>query len=251
MKNFSLGMGYSLIAHVNPVFGLYTAFFPALMYTILGTSRHCAVGPVAIVAGLMTGNVVIEVMNDLGMNFKDKRGIGGIGDTKIDNYNTSNIPEGFEDITNIDIAVMVGLINGVYIFVFGCLRLGFISNYLSEELVSGFMTSAAIYVFTTQIHYIVGIDLANQSGPLALIRTYIEFFERIKEVNLAALTTSLICIAILIFYMFVVQKLLLKYKIKMPFPIHLFIMIGGIIASNLMDLENEYQVQIVGDIPST
>jgi MFS superfamily sulfate permease-like transporter len=250
MKNFSLGMGYSLIAHVNPVFGLYTAFFPALMYTILGTSRHCAVGPVAIVAGLMTGNIVIEVMKDLGMNYKDKQVTGG---TTTDNYNTSNagIAEGFEDITNIDVAIMVGLINGVYIFVFGCLRLGFISNYLSEELVSGFMTSAAIYVFTTQLHYLVGVDLANQSGPLALIRTYIEFFERIKEVNLTALTISLICIAILIFYIFVVQKLLLKFKIKMPFPIHLFIMIGGIIASHLMNLENEYNVQVVGNIPST
>jgi MFS superfamily sulfate permease-like transporter len=239
-------MGYSLIAHVNPVFGLYTAFFPALLYTILGTSKHCAVGPVAIVAGLMTGNIVIAVMEDLGMNYQEKRGIGGI-------YNTSNtgIPEGFEDITNIDIAIMVGLINGVYVFTFGCLRLGFISNYLSEELVSGFMTSAAIYVFTTQLHYLVGVNLENRSGPLALIKTYIEFFERIKEVNLTALTISLICVAVLLFYILVVQKQLLKFKITMPFPIHLFIMIGGTVASNLMNLENEYNVQVVGNIPST
>ena len=37
-------MGYSLIAHVSPVYGLYTAFFPALIYSVMGTSRHCAIG---------------------------------------------------------------------------------------------------------------------------------------------------------------------------------------------------------------
>lgn len=37
-------MGYCLIAHVPPVHGLYTAFFPPLVYAIFGTSRHSAVG---------------------------------------------------------------------------------------------------------------------------------------------------------------------------------------------------------------
>lgn len=37
-------MGYSLIAHVSPVYGLYTAFFPALIYSLMGTSKHCAIG---------------------------------------------------------------------------------------------------------------------------------------------------------------------------------------------------------------
>ena len=41
-------MGYSLIAQVSPVFGLYTAFFPALVYSFMGTSRHCAIGESAI-----------------------------------------------------------------------------------------------------------------------------------------------------------------------------------------------------------
>lgn len=37
-------MGYSLIAQVPPVYGLYSAFFPALIYSLMGTSRQCAVG---------------------------------------------------------------------------------------------------------------------------------------------------------------------------------------------------------------
>jgi MFS superfamily sulfate permease-like transporter len=38
------GMGYSLLANVSPVYGLYSSFFPALIYSIMGSSRHAAVG---------------------------------------------------------------------------------------------------------------------------------------------------------------------------------------------------------------
>jgi len=242
-------MGYALMANVNPIFGLYTAFFPTLVYTILGTSKHCAVGPVAIVSGLMTGNIVIGVMGELNMNYKDRLGVGDRSSNTFDTSN-ANIPAGYEDITNIDIANMVAFINGVYIFLLGFFQMGFISNYLSEELVSGFMTSAAIYVFTTQLHYLTGIDLITQSDPLGLIHTYIDFFKKICETNLTALTVSIICVLILIFFKFFVEKWLHKINIKMPVPIHLFIMIGGIIASSLMDLEDKYQVHVVGDIPN-
>lgn len=37
-------MGYCLIAHVPPIYGLYSSFFPCMVYTVLGTSRHAAVG---------------------------------------------------------------------------------------------------------------------------------------------------------------------------------------------------------------
>ena len=235
-------MGYALIAHVNPVFGLYTAFFPAMMYTIFGTSRHSSVGPVAVVAGLMTGNIVVDVSKDLNLEYTEGS----------DLFNASSKPvvlEGYEDIKNIDIAVMIAIIDGLYIFIFGVFRMGFISNYLSEELVSGFMTSAALHVFTTQVHYLFGVHLHNHSGPFALPNTYIEFFTRIKEVNLSALTISLICIAILVFFKFCVEKLFHKWGLKMPFPIHLFIMIGGCVASALMGLGINYQVQVVGQIP--
>src|SRR5947209_543726 len=63
-------MGYSLIAHVPPKYGLYTSFFPALVYTFLGSSRHSAVGPFAIVSGVMTGSVVDQVFKELCQTLK-------------------------------------------------------------------------------------------------------------------------------------------------------------------------------------
>ena len=103
-------MGYCLIANVPPVYGLYSSFFPALMYSFLGTSRHSSVGPFAIVTGVMTGNVIHKVQEELKQQ---------------------------TDITasNIEIALMVAFVLGVMLTLGGICRLGFISNYLSEQLI--------------------------------------------------------------------------------------------------------------------
>ncbi|XP_054159246.1 prestin-like [Oppia nitens] len=228
-------MGYALIANVNPIYGLYTAFFPALMYTILGTSHHSAVGPVAIVAGLMTGTTIVEVCDDL----------------KIDlvNNDSTQALEGYKDIKVIDIAVMISMIIGLYILIFGIFRLGFISNFLSAHFVSGFMTSAALHIFTTQIRYLTGVHLNNYTGMLALPKVYIEYFEKIRDTNLTAVVISIICVSLLLFFKLVVERLVQRMGLKLPLPIHLFIIIGGCLISWAMNLKQEYQIDIVGPIP--
>lgn len=42
------GLSYAKIAGLPPVYGLYGAFVPVMLYAALGSSRHLAVGPVAV-----------------------------------------------------------------------------------------------------------------------------------------------------------------------------------------------------------
>lgn len=57
------------------------------------------------------------------------------------------------------------------------MRLGFISYYLSDYLVGGFTSGAAIHVFTSQIDYVFGTHLKRFSGPGTIVLVRVQFFE--------------------------------------------------------------------------
>ena len=251
-------MGYCLIADVPPVYGLYSSFFPALFYTILGTGMHCAFGPFAIVSGVMTGNIIKEVLGQLKKD-PDNQVIGTppIGTPPIatisvfDAVTTTvvSVEDEFYNLKNIEIAIMVAIIIGTYILVFGICQMGFVSNFMSEELISGFTTSACIIVFFSQIRYLLGVNLSHFNGPFNLIKGIIEIFERLDDINLTTLKISGICLTILLVFKIGVNRLTAKCGIKTPFPIELCVVIGGTLASHLMGLQySPYNVKIVRQI---
>ncbi|KAI1289834.1 Prestin [Halotydeus destructor] len=238
-------MGYCLIAQVPPVHGLYTAFFPPLIYTIFGTSRHCAVGAFAIVSGVMTGNLVIQVMRENGIDLEAENGnLTAILAGSVSNLTTmSDRP-----LETIQVATAASLCMGIYLAFFGIFRLGFVSIYLSEQLISGFSSAASIYVFTSQLRYLLGVDYAHRSGLFAIILSFADVFERFDEIQLQAAFISLSCIAILLlFKLYVNEKIKQKTGFKVPFPIELFVVIGGTLLSNILDFESK-GVKVVGEI---
>ncbi|CAG2114314.1 unnamed protein product, partial [Medioppia subpectinata] len=245
-------MGYCLIAHVPPTYGLYSAFFPALFYTIFGTGYHCAFGPFALVSGVMTGDIVTQVMTELG---KDVTAGNVEKGTKLSSVVSDTIgttlasADQWHDLVNIDIAIMVAMIIGIYILGFGILQLGFISNFMSEELISGFTTSASIIVFVSQLAYLLGVDYKHFAGPFNLYYTLEEVFTRLNEVNLTTLVITCVCLSILLFFKLVVNPYTQKTRVKTPFPIELCVVIGGTIVSHFMGLKDApYHVKIVNHI---
>ncbi|ONK80658.1 uncharacterized protein A4U43_C01F20270 [Asparagus officinalis] len=129
------GISYAKLANLPPVIGLYSSFVPPLIYSVLGSSRDLAVGPVSI-ASLVMGSMLREAIS----------------------------PEK-EPILYLQLAFTATLFAGVFQASLGFLRLGFVVDFLSKPTLIGFMGGAAVIVSLQQLKGLLGIvHFTNQMG---------------------------------------------------------------------------------------
>ena len=127
------GMAYAMLAGLPPQAGLYGAILPLLIYAVLGSSASLAVGPVAVVA-LMTAATA-----------------GTIAEIGTPGYHLA--------------ALWIALISGALMLAMGLLRLGFVANFLSHPVISGFITAAGILIAASQIRHLLGIQTSGKTLP--------------------------------------------------------------------------------------
>ncbi len=120
-------MGYALLAGLPPIHGLYASVAPIVLYAVLGTSRHLAVGPVAMDSILVAGSVGV---------------IAAVGTRDY-----------------IVIAAALGIMVGIVQAGLGFLRAGFLVNFLSRPVVAGFTAAAALIIAASQVGHLLGISL--------------------------------------------------------------------------------------------
>ncbi|WP_394170169.1 SulP family inorganic anion transporter [Saccharospirillum alexandrii] len=120
-------MSYAMLAGLPPYIGLYASVMPLLVYALFGTSRQLAVGPVAMVALLVSS------------------GVGALAPIGSDDY--------------IAMAILLALMVGVIQFLMGAFRLGFVTNFMSHPVISGFTSAAALIIGFSQLKHIVGLPL--------------------------------------------------------------------------------------------
>ena len=125
------GMAYAMIAGLPAVYGLYASLVPPIAYAIFGTSRRLAVGPVA-----MDSLLVASALGTLSLA---------------------------EPGQYVAAAVFMALIVGVIQMLLGGLKLGFISNFLSRPVLSGFTSAAAIIIGFSQVRHLLGVEVAGSS----------------------------------------------------------------------------------------
>lgn len=151
------GIAYSLLAGLDAVNGLYVSFFPVLIYTLMGSSRHISIGSFA-VASLMLSNTATKI---------------GSVPTHESFFNATTNETTYLDWppTTLEVLTTVCIVTGAVQIAMGFLSLGSLSLILSDHLVSGFSTAVAFHVATSQFNYMFGLTLPNQrSGPLKLIK---------------------------------------------------------------------------------
>ncbi len=199
------GMAYAMIAGLPAVYGLYASLVPLVIYAVLGTSRQLAVGPAAM-DSLFLGATISLIAVD--------------GD--INRY--------------IELSLLLTLIIGIFQFVFGFIKLGFLVNFLSRPVISGFTTAAALIIAVNQIKPILGIDIPRNNKLHLLLGDIIP-----------ALSNTHILTALIGILCMVVMFLLKKINRKIPAPLVLVIL--GIIVVYGFSLDKS-GVSIIGEIPS-
>jgi len=133
-------LAYALLAGLPPQVGLYASILPLMVYAVFGSSRTLSVGPVA-VASLMTA-AALAPLAEVG---------------------TSEYLIG---------AVVLALLSGLMLMGMGLLRLGFLANFLSHPVISGFVTASGLVIAASQLQHLFGVE-ASGHNLLAILQSLI------------------------------------------------------------------------------
>lgn len=135
-------LGYAVLAGLPPVYGLYAAIVPVLVYAWLGSSNVQAVGPVAITA-IMTASGLLPYAE-----------------------------QGTEQYALM--ASLLALMVGALLWIAGRLKLGWIMQFISRGVSAGFVSGAAVLIFVSQLKYLTDIPVTGNSliGYLSTMQRY-------------------------------------------------------------------------------
>ena len=129
-------LAYAMLAGLPPVTGLYASILPLLLYALFGSSRTLAVGPVAVVS-LMTAATLAPLF-----------------------------PAGSAEY--VGAAMLLALLSGLLLALMALLRLGFLANFLSHPVVSGFISASGILIAVGQLKHLLGVSASGESLPQLL-----------------------------------------------------------------------------------
>lgn len=151
------GMAYAMIAGMPPIYGLYAAIVPMLVYSIFGTSRQLSVGPVALDSLLVAS------------------GLSAFAVAGTDDY--------------IQLAFLLALLVGLVQLAAGFLRMGFFVNFVSQPVISGFTSAAAIVIALSQLPHMLGVKVPRSDHAHEMV------IEAAKVIHLTHWPTLLFALA--------------------------------------------------------
>ncbi len=197
------GMAYALIAGLPPIYGLYSALVPLIGYALFGSSRQLAVGPVAMVSLLVAA------------------GIAPLAPQDSADY--------------IRLAVILALMVGAIQFLLGAIRFGFLVNFLSHPVLSGFTSAAALIIASSQIKNLLGVEIPRSNFVHEIVWSAIR---QSADVHPAAVIIGVASIVILV--------AIRRWKRTLPGA--LFAVVAATLAVWLTSA-NEAGLEIVGAVP--
>ena len=172
------GLAYALLAGLPPEVGLYASIAPLVLYAILGTSRVLAVGPVAVVS-LMTASAIGQ-----------------------------HAVAGSQEYWSV--AITLAFMSGSMLLLMGVLRLGFLANFLSHPVISGFISASGLIIAASQMKAIMGVISDSQN----FIDLMFDLLSQIPNTHTLTFTIGLIAIIFLAWSRVGLKRALLTFGLK-------------------------------------
>ncbi len=154
-------LAYAMLAGLPPTMGLYASVWPVLAYAFLGSSQVLAVGPVA-VTSLMTASALLPLA-------------------------VATSPE------YVALAMGLALLSGLMLTLAGVLRLGFLAYFLSQPVISGFVSGVAILIAIGQLPGILGLSIAGRG----VFNTLMGVWAQLDQVHANTATVGLCSLGVL------------------------------------------------------
>ena len=212
-------LAYALLAGLPAHVGLYASILPLVIYAVFGTSRTLSVGPVA-VASLMTAAALAPLAE-------------------------AGTPEYLAG------AVLLAVMSGLMLTVMGVMKLGFMANFLSHPVISGFITASGIVIAASQLKHLFGI----QSSGHNLIDIVGSLFGALGDTNMPTLLVGTGALLFLIWSRRYLKPVLKRLGLA-PRAADIITKTAPILAVVVTTLVawalrlDEQGVRLVGDIPS-
>ena len=205
------GLTYAGLANLPPIYGLYAAFFPLITYVIMGSSRHLSIGP-EVTTSILIGKTILEA---------------------------AKLPDGADPDDDavqlqylVPVAMVLSLLVGVFSFLLGIVRLGFLDSILSRPILAGFINAVALTLIAEQANTILGIPHKGGDTPAEALWYAVT---HVGRTHVLTLLISLFCCATMFGAGYVKKSVLPHSRIAQCIPDILIVVVLVTLLSYLMD----------------
>ncbi|XP_050094872.1 sodium-independent sulfate anion transporter-like [Anopheles aquasalis] len=205
-------IAYATVANLEPQYGLYSNFMGSFVYAFLGTVKEITVAPTAVMA-LM----VQQPVHDL----------GAAG------------------------AILSSFLSGCIMLLLGCLNFGFLVQFISIPVITGFITAAAITIISSQLKSLMGISSSGKSSEF--VDTWVNLYENIGETRLWDSMLGFSSLAILIFLTIIKGRGTGRWKTITKYVCLLrnaMIVLSGGLLAYIFSTQEKYPFRLTGKVAS-
>lgn len=199
------GVAFAAIAGLPPQYGLYTAMIPTIIAALFGSSHHLISGPTT------TASIVVFAT-------------------------LSPLAEPGSQIY-IQMALSLAFLSGAIRLALGLARLGLLVNFVSQSVVVGFTSGAAVLICSSQFKHLFGIDLPNSPW---FIHNLLDLIHALPQINAYATTVGITTL--------ILAVVLRWFRPRWPYML-LAMLVGSILA--LILGAESHHIALVGSIPNT